>query len=60
MNINQFSSQFDVLVDSYRRFKGLDRQEIPDSLEFNEYDKSLFLSAAQDELVIDYYSGKRI
>lgn len=60
MNINQFSAQFDVLVDSYRRFKGLDRQEMPDSLDFNEYDKSLFLSTAQDELVIDYYSGKRI
>lgn len=60
MNINQLSSQFDVLVDSYRRFKALDKQEMPDSLEFNEYDKSLFLTAAQDELVIDYYSGKRI
>ena len=60
MNITQFSDQFDVLVDSYRRFKDFDRKEELDSLDFSEFDKSLFLTDAQEDLVREYYSGKGI
>lgn len=60
MNNQEFSNQFDTQVSSYMRFKDFDNKEILDSIDFDEYDKSLFLSTAQDELVMDYYSGKRI
>jgi len=58
MDLTQFSDQFDVLVDSYRRFKDFDNKEILDSLDFSEFDKSLFLTDAQENLVRDYYMGK--
>ena len=58
MTTEEFSNGFDTLVNSYRRFKAFDKQEVVDSIEFNEYEKSLFLTKAQQELVIDFYNGK--
>ena len=58
MTLDQFSTQFDVLVDSYRRFKDFDRKDSIDSLDFNEFEKSSFLTDAQEDLVRDYYIGK--
>jgi hypothetical protein len=58
MNLEEFSNGFDVLASSYRRFKDFDDKEILDSIEFNEYEKSLFLTSAQEQLVLGYYSGK--
>ena len=58
MSLQEFSNQFDVLVDSYRRFKALDSKEILDSIEFNEYEKSVFLTKAQQEIIISLYNGK--
>ena len=58
MTLDQFSAQFDVLVDSYRRFKDFDRKDSIDSLDFNEFEKSSFLTDAQEDLVRDYYMGK--
>ena len=60
MNLDQFSDQFSVLVDSYRRFKDFDKKDMIDSLDFSEFDKSLFLTDAQEDLVREYYSGKGI
>lgn len=60
MDLNQFSAQFDVLADSYRRFKDFDRKDAIDSLDFNEFDKSCFLTDAQEDLIREYYSGKGI
>lgn len=60
MNLKEFSDGFDTLVSSYRRFKNFDDKEILDSIEFNEYEKSLFLTAAQEEIVIEIYSGKNV
>ena len=54
----EFSNGFDTLVDSYRRFKDFDKQEILDSIEFNEYEKSFFLTEAQDEFVVALYNGR--
>lgn len=56
----ELSNGFDTLVSSYRRFKDFDKQEILDSIEFDEYEKSFFLTKAQEELVISYYDGKNI
>lgn len=60
MTVSQFSDQFDALVNSYRRFRDFDVKEALDTLEFNEYEKSLFLTKAQEEVVIGLYSGRNI
>ena len=54
----EFSNQFDLLVSSYRRFKDFDDRELLDSIEFDEYEKSLFLTKAQEELVVSLYNGR--
>lgn len=58
MTTEEFSNGFDTLVSSYRRFKDFDDKEILDSIEFDEYEKSFFLTKAQDELVVSLYNGK--
>lgn len=58
MTVQEFSDQFDTLVASYRRFKDFDSQETLDSVDFNEYEKSVFLSKAQEDIVKELYSGK--
>lgn len=58
MKVEEFSDGFDTLVDSYKRFKAFDHKEELDSLDFNEYEKSFFLTKAQEEIVISLYSGK--
>lgn len=56
--VQEWSDEFDTLVSSYRRFKDFDDKEILDSVEFNEYEKSIFLTKAQSEIVRELYSGK--
>ena len=58
MNSQEFSNGFDTLVSSYRRFKDFDNKEILDSVEFNEYEKSFYLTKAQEDLVVSLYSGR--
>lgn len=58
MNNLEFSNQFDTLVSSYRRFRDFDKQEPLDTIEFDEYEKSLYLTKAQEELVLSLYTGK--
>lgn len=57
MTTQEFSDAFDTLVSSYRRFKDFDSKEILDSVEFNEYEKSYFLTKAQNEIVVSFYNG---
>lgn len=57
MTVEEFSNEFDVLVDSYRRFKAYDPQAVYDSIEFNEYEKSVFLTKAQEDIILDIYKG---
>lgn len=58
MTVQEFSDGFDTLVDSYKRFKALDHKEELDSVDFNEYEKSFFLTKAQEEIIISAYTGK--
>lgn len=58
MTLEEFSNGFDTLVSSYRRFKDFDDREILDSIEFDEYEKSFFLTKAQEEVVLSLYNGK--
>lgn len=60
MTLEEFSNGFDTLVSSYRRFKDFDKQELLDSIEFDEFEKSLFLSKAQEELVVALYNGRNV
>lgn len=60
MSTEELSNAFDVLVASYKRFKDFDNQEILDSIEFDEYEKSYYLTKAQNDLVIALYSGKNV
>lgn len=60
MTTTEFSNEFDTLVDSYRRFKDFDNKENLDSLDFNEYEKSVYLTQAQESIVIDLYSGRNM
>lgn len=58
MTTEEFSNEFDTLVDSYRRFKAYDDKQELDSIEFSEYEKSIFLTQAQEQIVINLYNGK--
>lgn len=58
MTTQEFSNQFDTLVASYRRFKDFDKQEMLDSIEFDEYEKSVYLTESQDEIIIGLYDGQ--
>lgn len=55
MITTEFSNEFDALVQSYptvAEFGKIDR------VAFDEYEKSVFLTKAQEELVIELYNGK--
>lgn len=54
----EWSDEFDTLVASYRRFKDFDNKELLDSVEFNEYEKSVFLTKAQNDLIKEFYKGE--
>lgn len=58
MTVSEFSDSFDTVVDSYRRFKDFDKREMLDSIEFNEYEKSVFLTLGQSEVVVGLYNGQ--
>ena len=58
MNVEQFSNEFDTLVNAYARDFVFGEDTSPVDIRVDEYEKSLFLTKAQKELVIDYYSGQ--
>lgn len=57
MTAEEFSNEFDVFLASYKRFKGYDPMDYPDSLEFDEYEKSVFLTKAQEYIVRELYDS---
>ena len=58
MTINDFSSQFDVLLNSYAIPAKFGSTDNPGTIELDEYEKSLLLTNSQEDLVIDLYSGR--
>ncbi len=58
MSLEEFSNEFQTIVSSYMRFKDFDNKEYLDSIEFDEYEKSLFLTKSQEELVLSLYNGR--
>ena len=51
MTTEEMSNQFDTLINAYS-------QSLQDPLAFDEYEKSVFLTEAQEQLVISSYDGK--
>lgn len=58
MTTEEFSYGFDTLVHSYTRFRDFDKREPDDTIEFDEYEKSIFLTKAQEEIVLSLYTGR--
>ena len=58
MTNQEFSNGFQTLVNSYQRFRDFDNKEPKDTIEFDEYEKSLYLTKAQEEYVLSLYNGK--
>lgn len=53
MTTEEFSNEFDTLLNSYST-----TEETPNTIELDEYEKSVFLTKAQEDVVIDMYNGK--
>ena len=58
MTTEEFSNEFDTLLNSYSVISKFGKGENPSTIELDEYEKSVFLTKAQEEIVIDFYSGK--
>lgn len=57
MTLEEFSNEFDVLLNSYAIINPFGKTKYPGTLELDEYEKSVFLTKAQEELVLGYYNG---
>ena len=55
MTTDEFSNEFDVLIQPYLQDKQFGTV---DKLSFDEYEKSVFLTKAQEDIILEYYSGK--
>lgn len=58
MNIQELSNKYDIVLNSYLRFKKFDDRESLDSIDVNEYEKSLYLTRAQKDIIIELYTGR--
>ena len=56
MTTTEFSQAFDAQISAYN--ESFDLNTLDKGLSFGEYEKSIFLTRAQDELVLEFYSGK--
>lgn len=54
MTLDEFSNEFDVYISNYST-SGMSDQDT--SLVFDEYEKSVFLTKAQEEIVLGLYNG---
>ena len=56
MTLEEFSNEFDTLINSYDNTSqfGITSSNV----EFNEYEKSVFLTQAQEEIIKELYTGK--
>lgn len=56
MTTEEFSNEFDALLNSYSTTEEFGKT--PNTIELDEYEKSVFLTKAQEDVVIDMYNGK--
>ena len=57
MDLKEFSDSFDTLINSYGSKIGLGEQ-LSQTVALDEYEKSVFLTKAQEDIVISLYTGK--
>ena len=60
MTTQEFSSQFDVLLNSSFIANDFGEQSDKIGIQLDEYEKSVFLTQAQEQLVINLYNGRNI
>lgn len=58
MEIQEFSHQFDTLLNSHASVAGYGSTNSPATIELDEYEKSLFLTNAQEEVALSLYNGR--
>lgn len=56
MTNEELSNEFDVLINSYFTVDNYGKGE--GALEFNEYEKSVFLTKAQEQFIVSLYDGR--
>lgn len=57
MTTQEFSDSFDTLINSYAQTAEFGKQASGRDIVLDEYEKSCFLTLAQEELVLSYYNG---
>lgn len=57
MEIKEFSDEFDTLLNSYAHTAIFGEQSSQVDIDLNEYEKSVFLTQAQEDIVKELYSG---
>lgn len=60
MTRRNFSESFDVLLNSFAVSAGFGSTDNPTSVELDEYEKSVFLTNAQEEYVRGLYNGRNV
>ena len=58
MNTQEFSHQFDTLLNSHAVAAGFGKADSPATIELDEYEKSLFLTNSQEEIALSLYTGR--
>ena len=58
MTTEEFSNEFDTLLNSYSVIDRFGKEGNLPTIELDEYEKSVFLTKSQEEIIIDLYSGK--
>lgn len=58
MNCEQFSSEFDTLLNSYANQAFFGEGASRFDIDLDEYEKSVFLTQAEKQFVLGYYNGK--
>lgn len=58
MTTEEFSNEFDTLLNSYSTIEAFGKT--PSTIELDEYEKSVFLTKAQEDLVRDIYNGRNL
>lgn len=59
MTTEEFSNEFDTLLNSYALSPNkYGMESSPLTIELDEYEKSVFLTKAQEDIVISLYNGK--
>lgn len=57
MTTSEFSTNFDTLLNSYTYAAEMGNDASPKQIILDEYEKSVFLTNAQERLVLSYYNG---